>query len=208
MSKAKPLITACLLVLALSALTPAVASAATAGWMVNGTLLAGSRALSTTAAVEEEWQVQAAGVSIKCSGSIVNAMSPEIVAPNRGAAKSVTFNGCSANANCKVPTSISTLPILTEATLDGTLAVKEVIKPETKTPFATLLLEGELCALDGVQPVTGKASVLASGHEERTLQQFHATTEVAGELKIGSSSASLTGSSLVRLASGEPWSFL
>jgi hypothetical protein len=208
MPKAKLIKTVCLAALALSALTSTTASAATAGWMVNGTLLTGSKAL-TTAAVDEEWQLNAAGVTIRCAGTNVTATGPEIVAPNKGAAKSVTFNGCSTNEHCKVPISISTLPILTEATLDGALAVKELIKPETKTTFATILFEGALCALEGVQPVSGRASVLApTGQDERTLQLYKATAIEAGELKAGSNTATLNGSSLIKLANGEPWSFL
>jgi hypothetical protein len=209
MSKAKPIITVCLSMLTLSALTSTAASAATAGWMVNGTLLTGSKALSTTAAVDEIWRLEAAGITITCSGTNINSTGPEILAPNKGAAKSVTFNGCSANANCSAPISISTLPILAEATLDGTLAVKEIIKPETGSTFTTIQFEGALCALEGVQPIKGKASVLASGHEEHTLQEFHSTvTKGSGELKIGSIAAELNGASLIRLASGESWSFL
>jgi hypothetical protein len=100
-------------------------------------------------------------------------------------------------------------PILTEATLDGTLAVKESIKPETGTEFVTISLEGELCALEGLQSVSGKASVLApTGQDERTLQQYNAINAAEGELKIGGKTALIKGSSLIKLASGESWSFL
>jgi hypothetical protein len=214
MSKAKIMMTVCVGVLALSAFASASASAVTAGFMVNGTMLNGTKALASTAAVDEVGVLNTAGVTITCNGSVLNGASPKIdSATNMGDAESLTFNGCSANANCKVPTSISTLPVLVDLTLDGTLAVKGKFLPHgpganTKT-FATILFEGNLCALEGVQPVSGTQAFLApTGQDERTLQLISATQDVAGELKVGSNAATLKGSILVRLASGEPFSFL
>jgi hypothetical protein len=214
MSKVKVMMTVCVGVLALSALASASASAVTAGFMVNGTMLSGTRALASTAAVDEAAKLEAAGVTIICNGPVLNGASPKInSATNMGDAESLTFNGCSANENCSVPTSISTLPVLVDLTLDGTLAVKGKFLPHgpganTKT-FATILFGGALCALEGVQPVSGTQAFLApTGQDERTLQLISATQDVAGELKVGSSAATLTGLILVRLASGEAFSFL
>jgi hypothetical protein len=176
--------------------------------------LNGTRALASTAAVDENGVLVAAGVTITCSGSALSGASPKInSATNMGDAESLTFNGCSANEHCAVPTSISTLPVLVDLTLDGTLAVKGKFLPHgpganTKT-FATFAFEGALCALEGVQPVTGTQAFLAlTGQDERTLQLITATRDVEGELKVGSSAGTLKGSILVRLASGEPFSFL
>jgi hypothetical protein len=214
MSKAKIMMTVCVGVLALSAFASASASAVTAGFMVSGTMLNGTRALATTAAVDEPGELEAAKVKITCSGSVLNGASPKInSATNMGDAESLTFNGCSANEHCTVPSSISTLPVLVDLTLDGTLAVKGKFLPHgpganTHT-FATILFEGALCALEGVQPVTGSQAFLApTGQDERTLQLIAATQDVGGELKVGSSAATLKGSILVRLASGEAFSFL
>jgi hypothetical protein len=214
MSKTKIMMTTCVGVLVFSAFVSGSASAVTAGWMVKGTMLNGTKALATTAAVDEEHIFEFFGVTIKCSGSVLNGASPKInSATNMGDAESLTFNGCSANANCKVPTSISTLPVLVDLTLDGTLAVKGKFLPHgpganTKT-FATILFEGAACALEGVQPVSGTQAFLApTGQDERTLQLITATKDAEGELKIGLGAVTLTGAILVRLANGEPFSFL
>jgi hypothetical protein len=212
MSKVKLITMACVAALALSAFASASASAATAGWMVKGTMLSGSKALATTAAVHEFGKLKAAGVTIECKGGTLNGIAPEIKSPNLGAAKSLEFTGCkSITANCEIsPEKINTVPLLAEATLEGALAVKVLFKPETKNTFTTVEYTGALCALQGVQPVTGKATVSApTGQDERTLQQLNANvTETSGELKVGSSPAELKGVALLRLASGEPWSFL
>jgi hypothetical protein len=214
MSKTKIMMMVSVGVLALGAFASASASAVTAGWMVQGTMLNGTKALATTAAVDEVGKFVFAGVTITCSGSVFNGANPKInSATNMGDAESLTFNGCSANEHCSVPTSISTLPILVELTLDGTLAVKGKFLPNppgpSKKTFATIPFEGELCALEGKQPVSGTQAFLApTGQDERTLQLITATQDTAGELKVGSFAATLKGSILIRLANGEPFSFL
>jgi hypothetical protein len=129
-----------------------------------------------------------------------------------GLATSLEFTECkSLVENCSLSSSsISTVPILVEVTLESTKADVATFTPETKTVFATFAFVGEKCAIIGTQAVTGKAKVLApTGREERTLQLIKSiTTAVSGELKIGSSGATLEGAALLRLASGETWSFL
>jgi hypothetical protein len=209
MRKTKLVITMCVTAVVLSGTASSVASAATAGWMVNGTLLTGTKSIST-ATVDESWRFSSQGVSVECSGSTVNAVDPEFIAPNKRAAKSVEFTGCSANAQCVITKTLHVVPIVTEATLEGALAVTEIIKPATKTTLATVWFEGALCAFEGTQTMTGKAKVsMPTGHDERTLQLNNMNvTEASGELKAGSSNMSAQGSTLIRLASGEPWRFL
>jgi hypothetical protein len=209
MSKTKLIMSAFVAVLAFSALASASASAATAGWMVNGKLLSGSAALATTAKVDEKAKLSAAGVEIECTGENLNGVAPQITSAASGSATSLIFTGCvSKTATCTLgTTTIGTVPVIAEATLDGALGVLATFSPKTKTTFTTIEYLGANCALEGIQPVTGKAVVLdPTGQDEATSQLIKVTS--ASTLKVGSSAATLTGSALLKLASGEPWSFL
>jgi hypothetical protein len=94
-----------------------------------------------------------------------------------------------------------------EATLEGATAATLTFSAKTKTTLATIGYVGESCALSGVQPVTGKFVMLAPmAQVEATSHLAKATS--ASSLKSGSSAAMLTVSALLKLASGEPWSFL
>jgi flagellar capping protein FliD len=214
MSKAKMVTSTLIAVAVLSALISASASAATAGWMVNGTLLNGTAALATTAFVDEAGVLKSAEakIEIECSANTLNGIAPEIKSPNTGSAASLEFTGCKAlTPNCALGSStIGTVPISVEATLEGTLAVVATFKPKTKATFATFEFTGTNCAVLGLNAVTGTAKVLApTGQDERTLQLINSiATEASGELKVASSPASLLGSILIKLASGAPWSFL
>jgi hypothetical protein len=211
MSKVARLIVACAGVLALSALASASASATTVGWMVSGSMLSGSAALATTGEVEEEGVLQGGGVTITCDGAIASSVAPEIKAPNKGAASSLEFTGCTAAEPCSLAgTTIKTLPILEEATLEGVLAVVGTLKPETGTIFTTVKFTGSECALSGTQPLKGTAKVLEpTGQDERTIQEGHAITSAASdELLIGNGAVSVTGTARLRRGNGQPWSFL
>jgi hypothetical protein len=208
MLKPKLIIIGCLAAIALSASAASTASAATSGWMVNGTLLSGSKSLSSTVTVTENSTLEAAGVSVKCAGPL-RWLLRRILAIAHAIFLAI-FGGCTAQQNCTVAKELSTVPITaTEITLEGTSGVKGVLKPETKTTLATILYEGALCALEGVQPVTGKLKFLGPlGQTEMTSQPASFFTEAAGELKIGSSEAKIKGAGEVSLESHEPWSFL
>lgn len=188
------------------------AMALTHSWMVGGTTLSGSAALSTSAHVDEGLRVEvpAASITVECADTSVTATSPEIIAPNMGAAQSVELSECKTVASKCVLSSpkVKFLPVTAEATLDGTLAIKEIIKPKTKTTFTTVKLEGETCGFAGTQAVTGQSTFLApTGQDERTLQLF-SSKPTKGELKAGGDEAILKVASLVGLVSGSSWSFL
>jgi len=215
MSKAKMIITTLIAAIAFSALISASASAATVGWMVNGTLLSGSEPLATTAKVENSVGVlksAGADVEVECIGSTLNGKEPKIESPNTGQATDLEFTGCTAKTtNCTIGAStITTVPVGVEATLEGALAVIATFKPKTKTTFATFEFQGSKCASEGLNAVTGTAKVLApTGQDESATQLITSiATEASTELKVASSPASLTGSALLKLASGAPWSFL
>jgi hypothetical protein len=206
------IVTTLIAVFVFSALASASASAATAGWMVGGTQLTTTAALATTAKVDQKGtlEVPSAEVTIKCEGSTLNGVAPQIGPGNMGSATSLVFTVCeSTTSTCTIgsPT-IGTVPILAEATLEGALGVKVIFTPKTTKVFTTIDYIGEKCALEGVKPVKGKATVKApTGQDENTLQLIEAAT-TSGELEVGSSEAILKGSALLKLASGQPWSFL
>jgi len=208
MSKVKVIIAVLVSVLALSAV---VSSAASADWMVNGTKLASTAALATSAAVMETGKLKFSETTIECTGATLNGSSPQIEAPDKGSAASLTFTECGTvvGSTCKItgePISIGTVPITATVTLSGTLGANAVFVPKTKNTFATIKFEG--CAIAGVQPVKGKATVNApTGQMEQTLQEIVAATGPS-ELEVGTAAATLLGKALLRLVSGLPWSFL
>jgi hypothetical protein len=197
--------------MALGVLVPMSASAATAGWMVNGAKLAGSAALATTARVDEEGVFRGEGTNITCEGKTLNSIAPEIKAPNTGAASALEYTGCRAEMPCELSSpTIKSSPVTEEATLEGVLAVVATFKPTTGTLFTTIKLEGSECGLAGEASITGQFKVLAPlGQDEGTLGQINSiTTEASRELKTGNNPLSVDGSALLQLAHGELWSFL
>jgi hypothetical protein len=198
--------------LALSAIASATASAATAGWMVGGSQLVGSEALATTAAVDKTAKLSGGGVEIECTGKTLNGVSPQIVAGNMGEATSLTFTGCVAlTKNCTLSsTSISTLPVLAEATLEGAANVAAKFTPKTGTVFATFKFEGENCGVAGTKAVTGSAITTTPNGQTESAAQILEVNTAASEstLKLGSAAAKLSGAALLKLVSGKAWSFL
>ncbi|HSZ12914.1 MAG TPA: hypothetical protein VK790_02645 [Solirubrobacteraceae bacterium] len=194
--------------LVLSALVATAASAAEAGWMVNKAQLSGSSALAATAKITPGSLTAANGLNIRCNGEILEG-SGEITSPTKSSGQ-VTFQKCkSENENCTLSSEkIGTLPLLvTEITLEGTLAVKGRIEGETKA-FATFKYEGASCALAGVNLVRGKVEfLLAQGQDEGTSQEI-LITALPGELLLGSSEAKIHFTTLLSLKSGQSWSFL
>jgi len=214
MSKIKLVIAAFAAVLAVGAVASTTAFAATEGWMVNGTMLSGSKKLMTTGKVTSPGKLASASVEVECTGSEIGGVAPEIVAPNKGGASSVVFKECgtvgASSAVCTLNTkTLSTVPVLlTELTLDGTLAVKGAVVPETKSEFAKLTFTGGECAVAGTQPVTGKVLILAHlGQDEMTWQPVLLFSDT-GALKLGSGAATLTGAGELATENLEPWSFL
>ncbi|HEY2768614.1 MAG TPA: hypothetical protein VGI76_10165 [Solirubrobacteraceae bacterium] len=187
----------------------ALASSASAQWMVNGTNLTGTAALAPGAPLDENVTINISGVSIVCTSS-VELVSPQLEAGDKAPTNSLIFAGCSANGKCTVESNFKTVPLTATATLEGTLAINLIFKPKTKTVFGTLKFEGAECPLFGVQTATGTAKFLApTGRDERLSQQIiNNVTAASGELKAGISNIEMKGSSLLKLATDLPWSFL
>jgi hypothetical protein len=176
---------------------------ASAGWFIEGTALTGTAALSTTAAVDENALIKAAGVTITCKGTTLNSTAPQLEASGGMlSVSSLTFNECSANANCTVASSVGSVPILADLAEEAGFADKIVFLPKTKTVLATIKFEGGTCALLGVQPITGKATAkMPTGQIESASQQVEANvTEASAELKVGSSAAEFKDKPLFKLA--------
>jgi len=209
MPKIRLMLAAWVAVLACGAVVSASASATTPSWMVNGKNLTTTKALATSAVVDESAVLEASGVTVTCTG--LNGVAPTLEPGNMASATKLEFTGCTASSPCSISkNTISTVPLLAEATLEGSLAVVATFKPQTGTLFTTIEFLGSQCALEGNQPVTGKAKVLApTGQDERTLQLINAiTVPTSKELFVGSAGAKLSGSALLKLQSSEPWSFL
>ncbi|HEY2768616.1 MAG TPA: hypothetical protein VGI76_10175 [Solirubrobacteraceae bacterium] len=205
MSK-KLAIAACTGLLLLSAL--ALTSTASAQWMVNGTNLTTNQALASGAPTDKVVEIKVAGVAVVCAG--VELTSPQIEPGDTASTSSLVFANCSANGGCTIEKNIHTVPLTATATLGGTLAANIIFKPKTKTVFGTLKFEGAECPLLGTQVATGSAKFLVpTGRDEKLFQALEAeVTEASGELKAGGSSVGLTGSSLLKLSTDLPWSFL
>ena len=214
MSKVKVVVGACVVACGLSWAASATSwRSRPAGWS-TGKVLSGSKALATTAAVDETSRLVGGGFSLKCTGTILKGVAPEIISSSMGSATSLIFTTCaSTTTNCELSPAdkeISTVPLLSEVTLEGALGAKGTAVPKTGSIITTIKFEGEKCSGAGVKAITG--SVISSAptdQDERTLQ-LHSinTTASEGTLKFASGAATLTGSVLLKLASGEPWSYL
>ena len=173
MSKVKLTFMALVAVIAISAVASAAASAAEAGWMVGGkNLAAGERenVAEETMKVSATYKLVSGTTIVECS--TLKIKGGYIEGTNKNGATSLVFSGCnSGSPNCLLSAAtISTVPILSEATLDppNPLAAVIVFKPETGTTFATFHFEGEKCAISGTKSVNGKQAVLAPTGADET----------------------------------------
>jgi hypothetical protein len=181
--------------------------------MIGGRLLSGAAALANTARVDEAPKLKssAAGIEVECTGDTLDGIAPEIKSPNAAVATSLEFTECKVvTPDCRLSSStLPTVPVAVEVTLDGALAVIATIKPKTKSIFATFELVGEKCSASGLIAATGTEKILAPTDQESTLYQGNVvTTEESGELRVDGNPVAVTGGALLKLASGEPWTFL
>jgi hypothetical protein len=214
MPRIKAVLAVVVVVIAIGAMSTSAAMAAGEGWLIKGTLLTGIAKFANTSFVDELDNFTFSGTEITCSSTTLEAVGPQIESPNMASATSLVFKGCAVTSggDCSLTSgpTIGTLPILTEVTLDGPLAVRGVIKAQKATTLATIQLEGANCAEEGKQVITGSVSWLApAGRDERTLQLLGTNvSEASGELKVGGVHTELKGSFLSKLASSLSWSFM
>ncbi len=187
------------------------AGSAQAGWLVLGSLVFESEQVNMKTVVDKPFSLSWSTSKITCK-KLQLSENTTIKEPDKFLSGGLEFAECtSLPAECVLQNGrISTLPIEGLVTLDGALAVKAIVKPDTgKTIFATFFFEEEKgCAEEGKQAITGTATILApTGQDERLLQLINALITTAGELKVGEAAATIEGSALVSLVSDMPWSF-
>ncbi len=208
MSKAKPFTMAFVVAVVLSAVA---SSSAQAGWLVLGSLLAGSAAISA-AGIEHSKAVFGFGeeIEIQCDTLVFNG--GFISEPDKLLVKSLEFAGCSIvkPLECTLAnSSFSTQPIEGLVTLDGPLAFKTQIKPENSDGFfSTFRVNGDTCPSAGLKEISGSFVVLApTSQDQRLWQLLNLLVEDKGELVIGLTQGSISGGELFRLENDMPWSF-
>jgi hypothetical protein len=210
MHKLKALMIASILTLPLGAFLTSPAPAATAGWRVGGTSLTGTAALASTASLEEPFLLDA-GFEIECSGTTAQLVLPEL----RSSSNQVVIRAGELT-KCKIPSEVACAiegqkinigSLLGEATLQGALTIKTTFKPEKGSAIFSWRIVGERCGVVGKDEIGGKLTTLApTGQDERAAQLFQwSVTAASGEL---SPSVAAKGAVLLKLSSGQPWSFL
>jgi hypothetical protein len=204
-------------VFAFSALGAATASAE---WLVGGTVLTGSAAVSPHILVHitSTFLVPALGVSLVCGGSTLDAVNALIIAPDRGFASSLSFLGC----NVTVPATgcaleekgetISTTAVLGRAFLGPGEEDRVLFSPETKGVFTNISFsEKNTCAFNGLEPVKGSfISALPTGRLNLTTQSLVDLGSVENNsLEVGGQKAFMHGGKvLASLTIGSAWSFM
>jgi hypothetical protein len=204
---------------AVGALSALGTSSASATWLVNGTPLTGSAALSTQALVDEESTllVPSLGLAIKCNGHFFDNTDLRIFGSDKVFASALRFLGCSVvtPTGCELalqPTEISTTAILALASKGKGEAAKLTFTPETKTTFTNIEFRstGE-CAIGGLDPIkgafvegapTGQLSLLAQALTGLGSTEGNNSLQILGEKVFIDG-----GRYLLTLASDSKWSF-
>jgi len=206
--------------LAVLALSAAVAGSASANWFVGGTELKTSAALATTTVVDEPSTllVPTLSLSIVCSGKTLDGTSPEIIAGNIGKAASLKFLECNTTkpaTGCALETAnepIPTLPVSARASLGSGEADRVLFVPQTKGTFAEIKFsEADTCALGPALILKGAVTFGApTGQLELLNQAIVGLGSIENNsLEIGSGNKAFIdgGKVLLRLASDSKWSF-
>jgi hypothetical protein len=193
---------------------------ALAGWLINGTTLTGSAAVSTQALTDAPatFLVPALGLAIQCTGHFLDGLRPQIFGGDKGYAEQLRFLGCGTvtPAKCELieknDTSISTTAVLVLASLGKGESVNVVFTPETKATFGNIeFSEANTCAFNGDEPVNGAAVAgLPTGQLSLLAQQITGlgSTEGNNSLLVDGDKAFIEGGSyLLTLASDSKWSF-
>jgi len=217
MPRAKLMLAAFAVALALSAIGTASASADS--WFVGGTKVGDTAkiALNSKAVVDERAVLNAPGLSLKVSCGGLTGVGAALIGLDAGEAASLIFSECSEiePSNCKVqPTTVETEPVTALAVL-GLLPNSKTettfinFKPKSGNVFASITFTGT-CAFAGTQPVNGLVKLEAPGAEtEATSHILQGIGSIENNsLQIAGNKAFIEkGKALVSLASGATFSF-
>jgi hypothetical protein len=188
----------------------AASSAAACGaeeWCVAGKgLKTGESAelAKTTSVSKVELSIPSMSIKGKCSS--FEAQKALLTGPNTGKASALVFGGCSISGSeaCALGKSTITSNALKSGPAKplGTKEGESVTSPETGTTLGVIELVGEMCALAGKQPITGKVKEIAPTGQEENAEQLIVAKTVEGEVKIGSTTGQLSIEEKIKLASG------
>jgi hypothetical protein len=190
-------------------------AAATGSWFIAGTKLAKgvTVALANTAAVDETIALSepSLGVTLGCSGSSIRGTKAYIQGESSGGAASLTFTACDefTPTTCSVQPEIETEPVLASVETGAAPLTRIRFAPKTGKVFATVDFSGT-CAMSGEQALDGQV-VLDSktGQDESASQPAEAlgTTENNSLELLEKKVFLLCGKELLKLASGQRWSY-
>jgi hypothetical protein len=214
MTRAKAIIAALMATMAFGAVA---ASSATAEWFVNGTKLATGQtaALAPTAPVDETstFNIPGIDITIACSGPNLLLHEGALRGPSSYIVGEQTWDGCAVTppGNCSVsPNSISSTPVIGTVTTGASPQDKVTFAPQTKKAIAVIPFSGALCALSGEEPIDGSfTQKLPVGQTESESQIFEDLGSVENNsLQLAGDKVYVEkGKQLVKLASGQKWSF-
>ncbi len=186
----------------------AVSDTAQAAWLVLGsTIDRGSAAISSSTITDKLSKIEGTVVPVvECTGLAVK--EGKIYEPDKILIGALEFTGCTGNfGTCKLKSQLDSRALEGLATLNGPLAAKAKLKPETGNVFAILKWEGaEICNTISEQ-IGGSVSILIpEGGDERLWHLISLYEEEVGELQ-SERAANISGATLVHLENDMLWSF-
>jgi hypothetical protein len=217
MSKVKVTAMALVAVFAFSAV--AAAATASAAWFVGGAELKTSAALTTAAAVDEDFKLLVPAVedlTIECTGTTLDGIGPRIEGTDKSFASSLKILGCKTikPLGCPIeaqPVTITTNAILVLAALKSGEADKLTYFGEAGDTITVIRFgEANTCAFNSEEGVKGSVTLGApTGELELENQAVVGLGSFENNsLEVANSKAYVIGGkALLRLASGSKWSF-
>jgi hypothetical protein len=191
---------------AFSAISAGVASAEAPQWWVAEKLLTGTSAVAEATNVTAPMKIETAGLTFECKK--VKVKNGFIEAPGKVLDESEVFEECSVvgQSGCSIPTTES-FPL--KATLER---VGEAIKLKFEAQaagneLAVFKINGAGCTVTGTYKIDGTMVCDYPGVETESLEHPLEFTATSGsKVKVGTLSATFTGTVKVWLASGQKWS--
>jgi hypothetical protein len=216
MPRTKPIIVVLLLIFVFSA---AAADSASAAWIIEGTELAEgqTRALATTAVVDQSSVLHVPGLPLKISCSGLSTTKPELLGSAENAvAEAVTVSGCAVAepTTCSLlsPTIVSD-PVLINIGEGISPDERALLEPQSGHVLSMFTLEGSSCSISGRKALDGAVFLNAPTlQNEATEQALEGLGSIENEgytsLQIAGDSTFLEGSKLLlKLQAGNKFAF-